>query len=169
MSVVIRREESADLAAIHELNVAAFDGRDEEADLVDALRNAGDLVLSLVAIDQNKLLGHVAFSRVTIETEGGPEGGIALAPIGVHPKRQGTGIGRQLIEAGLEELVRLGESVVVVVGDPRYYSRFGFSTELGEQYPSVYSGSSYMAIHIGEGTKVAAGHVGYPDAFGLVS
>jgi putative acetyltransferase len=154
---------------IHELNVAAFDGRDEEADLVDALRDAGDLVLSLVAVDENEVLGHVAFSRVTIETDGGPEGGIALAPIGVHPRGQGTGIGRRLIEAGLDELVRLGESVVVVVGDPRYYSRFGFSTELGEQYPCVYSGSSYMAIHLGEGPEVAKGPVSYPDAFGLVS
>jgi putative acetyltransferase len=169
LSIVIRREESGDVAAIHRLNIAAFDGRDEEADLVDALRNAGDLVLSLVAEDQDELLGHIAFSRVTIETERGPEGGIALAPVGVHPQRQGAGIGRQLIEAGLEELARLGESVVVVVGDPRYYSRFGFSTELGKQYPCVYSGSSYMAIHLGESTHVVTGPVSYPDAFELVS
>ena len=128
MSVLVRREDAADIAAIHELNVAAFDGRDEEADLVDALREDGDLVLSLVAVDRTRVVGHIGFSRVTIETELGAEGGIALAPVGVHPQRQGVGLGRRLIETGLDELRRLGESVVVVVGNPTYYSRFGFST-----------------------------------------
>ncbi len=169
MSIVIRREARPDLAAIHELNVAAFDGRDEEADLVDALRRDGDLVLSLVAVDQSQVIGHVAFSRVAVETEGGPEGGIALAPVGVLPDRQGLGIGRLLIETGLDELRRLGESVVVVVGNPAYYTRFGFSAELGEDYPCVYSGSSYMALHLGGGERAPVGTVHYPDAFGLVS
>ncbi len=169
MSVVIRLEDAADASAIHELNVAAFDGRDEEADLVDALRRDGDLVLSLVAIDHSQVIGHVAFSRVIIETAYGPEGGIALAPVGVHPERQGVGIGRMLIETGLQELLRLGESIVVVVGSPAYYSRFGFSTELAEGYPCVYSGSSYMALHLGEGKRPPAGAVRYPEAFGLVS
>lgn len=169
MSVLVRREDAADVAAIHELNVAAFDGRDEEADLVDALREDGDLVLSLVAVDRTRVVGHIGFSRVTIETELGPEGGIALAPIGVHPQRQGVGIGRRLVESGLDELRRLGESVVVVVGNPTYYSRFGFSTERGEDYPCVYSGSSYMALHLGEGERFAMGAVHFPDAFGLVS
>ena len=169
MSIVVRREEAADVTAIHELNVVAFEGRDEEADLVDALRDAGDLVLSLVAVDDDQLIGHVAFSRIAIETESGPEGGVALAPVGVLPLRQGAGIGHRLIEAGLEELRQMGESVVVVVGDPRYYTRFGFSTELGETYPCVYSGSSYMALHLDDHQRVAAGAVRFPDAFGLVS
>lgn len=166
---MVRREDPADEAAIHELNVTAFDGRDEEADLVDALRDSGDLVLSLVAFDQTQLVGHIAFSRITIETERGPEGGIALAPVGVHPPRQGTGIGRQLIETGLDELRRLGESLVVVVGNPLYYSKFGFSTDLGEDYPCVYSGNSYMALHLGDSGTAATGAVRFPDAFGLVS
>lgn len=169
MSVVVRREGATDVTAIHELNVVAFDGRDEEADLVDALRDAGDLVLSLVAVDGTRLVGHVAFSRITIETGSGPEGGIALAPVGVLPPRQGFGIGRRLIETGLDELRRQGESVVVVVGNPAYYTRFGFSTELGEDYPCVYSGSSYMALHLSTSEHVPAGAVRYPDAFGLVS
>ena len=169
MSILVRREGEADVAAIHDLNVAAFDGRDEEADLVDALRDSGDLVLSLVAVDQTEVVGHIGFSRVTIETERGPEGGIALAPVGVHPQRQGVGIGRRLIETGLEELRRLDESVVLVVGNPLYYSRFGFSTELAEEYPCVYSGGSFMALHLGETAHVAPGVARYPDAFGLVS
>ena len=169
MSVVIRHEGGADLAAIRALNIAAFDGRDEEADLVDTLRSDGDLVLSLVAVDQREVVGHIAFSRVAIETAQGPEGGIALAPVGVLPERQGIGIGGRLIGTGLDELRQLGESVVVVVGNPRYYSRFGFSTELGEAYPCVYSGSSYMALHLGDAKRAPVGAVRYPDAFGLVS
>ncbi len=169
MSLSVRREVAADVVAIHELNVAAFDGRDEEADLVDALRDSGDLVLSLVAVEQTEVVGHIGFSRVAIETSRGPEGGIALAPVGVQPQRQGAGIGRRLIESGLAELRRLGESVVLVVGNPQYYSRFGFSTELGEDYPCAYSGGSFMALHLDEVAPIATGAVRYPDAFGLVS
>ncbi len=169
MSLSVRREVAADVAAIHELNVAAFDGRDEEADLVDALRDSGDLVLSLVAVEQTEVVGHIGFSRVTIETDRGPEGGIALAPVGVQPQRQGVGIGRRLIETGLDELRRLGESVVLVVGNPQYYSRFGFSTELAEDYPCAYSGGSFMALRLDRAAPVATGAVRYPDAFGLVS
>jgi putative acetyltransferase len=166
---VIRTEDASDWDAIHELNVAAFDGRDEEADLVDALRSAGDLVLSLVAVDASQVIGHVAFSRVTVETAHGPEGGVALAPVGVLPERQGLGIGRRLIKTGLDELRQSGESVVVVVGNPAYYSGFGFSTELAEDYPCVYSGSSYMALCLGEIERAPVGAVRFPDAFGLVS
>ena len=166
---MVRPEGADDHEAIYSLNVAAFDGRTEEADLVDALREDGDLLLSLVAIENDEIVGHVAFSRVIIEAPGGFEGGVALAPVGVSPDHQRREVGSRLIETGLETLRRRGETVVLVVGNPTYYTRFGFSVESGNHYPSVYSGSHFMAMVVGDTTDPPVGPVSYPEAFALVS
>ena len=105
----VRPEVPDDRGAIYDLNVAAFERRTEEADLVDALREDGDLLLSLVAVAGEEIVGHVAFSRVIIDTPEGPEGGVVLAPVGVAPDRQGQEVGTRLIESGLEQLAaRIG-------------------------------------------------------------
>jgi putative acetyltransferase len=166
---MVRPEDVDDHEAIYSLNVAAFDGRTEEADLVDALREDGDLLLSLVAIESDEIVGHVAFSRVIIETPGGFEGGVVLAPVGVSPDHQRREVGSRLIETGLEALRRRGETVVLVVGNPAYYTRFGFSVETGNHYPNVYSGSHFMAMVVGDVTDPPVGTVSYPEAFALVS
>lgn len=166
---IIRPEVPDDGVAIYNLNVAAFDGRTEEAELVDALRQDGDLLLSLVAVEGHDIVGHIAFSRVTIDSADGLEGGVVLAPVGVRPDRQGHEVGSRLIEAGFAELHRRGESVVVVVGNPAYYTRFGFSVELGVSYPNVYSGQHFMALILPDTTTPPVGPVGYPEAFALVS
>ncbi len=165
---VVRTEQSSDIESIYELNAAAFDGRTEEAELVDALRQDGDLLLSLVAVQEGEIVGHLAFSRVTVDAGPHPEGGVVLAPIGVRPDLQGREVGTRLIEAGLEHLRGRGESLVVVVGNPGYYTRFGFSVELGASYPNVYSGRHFMALVIGD-AAAPVGHVSYPEAFSLVS
>lgn len=165
----IRTEASDDREAIYDLNVSAFERRTEEADLVDALREDGDLLLSLVAVAGEEIVGHVAFSRVVIDTPDGPEGGVVLAPVGVAPDRQGQEVGTRLIESGLRQLAASGESVVVVVGSPAYYTRFGFSVELGTAYPNVYSGSYFMALVFPAAANPPAGPVSYPEAFALVS
>jgi putative acetyltransferase len=173
LSISIEVETHSDEDSIRRLNVLAFDGRTEEADLVDALRTAGDLVLSLVARDEGLVIGHVAFSRVTIEDATGPTtnpvGGVALAPVAVQPGLQGRGIGRKLIEAGLQQLSQRGESVVLVVGNPAYYTRFGFSIEEAEAFPSAYSGPHFMALVWGDPAAIPTGPVIYPDAFELVN
>jgi putative acetyltransferase len=165
--MTVSLEATEDLAAIYELNVLAFDGRTEEADLVDGLRDAGDLLMSLVARIGQQLIGHIAFSRVLIDTTDGRVGGVALAPVGVHPQWQHKGVGSALIESGLERLA--DEAVVLVVGDPAYYTRFGFSAAAAGRYPSFYSGRYFMALVLGDPAKAPIGPVSYPEAFDLVN
>jgi putative acetyltransferase len=123
--LVIRKEQPEDIYAIHHLNTAAF-GREAEADLVDKLRTANALTLSLVATEKCHIVGHIAFSPVIIESEDQVLTAIGLGPMAVSPERQGCGIGSQLVEAGLNEIRKRGHTIVVVLGNPEFYSRFGF-------------------------------------------
>jgi len=123
--ISIRRETSDDIEAIRHVNRAAF-GRPHEAALVDALRAAGGLTLSLVAVDRRAVVGHVAFSPVTIESECSVFAAVGLAPMAVLPALQRQGVGTELIRRGLEECRQLGQPIVVVLGHPDYYPRFGF-------------------------------------------
>jgi putative acetyltransferase len=168
-AILIEPERSGDEDAIRLVNIAAFDGRTEEADLVDDLRDGGDLLLTLVARQDGDVVGHVAFSRVVVDDAAGPAGAVGLAPIGVRPDMQDRGIGAQLIETGLGELAAHGESVVLVVGNPGYYTRFGFSVSAAERYSSSYSGPHFMALLLTDPASVPGGPVIYPDAFGLVT
>ena len=124
----IRKEEQQDESCIREVTAAAFAGAQHasgsEAAIVDGLRAAGALTLSLVAEDKTGIVGHVAFSPVLA---GGAEGRwYGLGPVSVRPDRQGEGIGSILIHAGLEQLRTGGAAGCVVLGDPGYYLRFGF-------------------------------------------
>ncbi|MFC1904828.1 GNAT family N-acetyltransferase [Chloroflexota bacterium] len=123
--VVIRLETPEDAAAVRRLNEDAFGGTDE-ADIVDKLRSRQASTLSLVAADTDKIVGHILFSPVTIESEGTGFEAIALAPMAVLTAYQKSGIGSQLVRVGLEECQRLGHEIVVVLGHPEYYPRFGF-------------------------------------------
>ncbi|MCJ7515609.1 MAG: N-acetyltransferase [Dehalococcoidia bacterium] len=122
---VIRHETPEDEAAIHHVNEEAF-GQTEEADIVDRLRGRGALTISLVAIQSDEIVGHIAFSPVKVESEHSNFDAIALAPMAVLPVYQRKGIGSQLVRAGLEECGHLGYEIVVVLGHPNYYPRFGF-------------------------------------------
>lgn len=124
---VIRPEEPADITAIHRLNELAF-GQPGEGDLVDALRRADALTLSLVAADGNEVVGHIAFSPVTIAADGAVVEALGLAPMAVLPARQKTGIGARLIADALGRCQKMSYGLVVVLGDPAYYQRFGFVT-----------------------------------------
>ena len=126
MAIVIREETAADAPAIHALNVAAF-GTDGEARLVDALRVHGRLTLSLVAVDGVSVVGHIAFSPVSVTgSQGRIVRGLGLGPMAVEPTRQRSGIGGRLIADGLRRLAAAGHAFCVVVGHKDYYPRFGF-------------------------------------------
>ena len=167
MTPTVEPETREDVDAIYRLNVGAFDGRTEEAELVDALRHDGDLLLSLVVRHEGEIVGHIAFSRVRIDCVTGVMGGVALAPVGVDPRYQSEGVGSVLVETGLEMLT--DESVFLVVGDPAYYTRFGFSVAAGERYPSFYSGPYFMALVAGDPAVAPIGPVTYAEAFELVN
>ncbi|MFC2018843.1 GNAT family N-acetyltransferase [Chloroflexota bacterium] len=124
--LIIRPETPADEAAISHINEEAF-GQKEEAELIARLRDRGVLALSLVALQDNEIVGHIAFSPVRVEAGGSGFEAISLAPMAVLPLYQRRGIGSQLVRAGLKECRRLGCEIVVVLGHPNYYPRFGFS------------------------------------------
>src|SRR6185503_109729 len=119
--MLVRAEEQRDWAAVHAVNVAAFE-TPEEANLVDALREHARPIASLVAEDDGAIVGHIMFSPVTLA--GHPELRImGLAPMAVVPEHQREGIGSALVRAGLEECRKLGFGAAVVLGHPAYYPR----------------------------------------------
>jgi putative acetyltransferase len=127
--VLIRPERPEDVDAIDRLTVAAFEPQwfsdGSEAPILRALRASGDLTLSLVAEDDGDVVGHVAFSPVTID--GSHDGWFGLGPISVRLDRQRHGIGRALVAEGLRRLRERGASGCALIGDPAIYGRMGFT------------------------------------------
>jgi putative acetyltransferase len=120
--IEIREERPDDVAAVRDLNRRAF-GQDQESNIVDALRANGAALLSLVATLNDRLVGHIMYSPLTID---GKLEGAALGPMAVIPERQRQGIGSKLIEAGNQKLKDAGCPFIIVVGHADYYPRFGF-------------------------------------------
>jgi Predicted acetyltransferase len=164
MHCEIRPERPEDAAAIRAVTTAAFAVAEHssgtEGAIVDALRTAGALSVSLVASVAGEVVGHVAFSPVTLD--GADLGWYGLGPVAVRPDLHGQGIGAALIRAGLERLKALGATGCVVLGDPAYYPRFGFRQDPAIQYPGV-PPEYFMALSL-DGSK-AAGQVDYHSAF----
>jgi len=128
--IEIRPETASEIGAIREINIAAFCdhpiSRQTEHLIVEALRDAGALEVSLVAVSEGRAVGHIAFSKATV---GDPESEwFLLGPVAVLPALQGQGVGSALVESGLAELRSRHAVGCVLVGDPGYYRRFGFST-----------------------------------------
>jgi putative acetyltransferase len=162
---IVRPEIPADRPAIQTVNAQAFAGMAEAA-LVDRLRDNGDVLVSLIAEASDRVVGHVLFSRMHIDTANGIIKAAALAPMAVLPEYQNRGIGSALIRAGLEACRSLGETIVVVVGHQNYYPRFGFSPALARQLTSPYSGDSCMALELQpDAMKDVHGVVRYAPAF----
>ncbi|WP_197422543.1 MULTISPECIES: GNAT family N-acetyltransferase [unclassified Phenylobacterium] len=136
MQIRLRLERPEDATTIHALTEAAFAGLPfsdgAEPGVIDALRAAGALTLSLVATDGAEIAGHVAFSPVVIDGRSG--GWYGLGPVSVWPHRQRKGIGQALIRDGLRRLRSMGAGGCVLLGDPAYYARFGFEHDLRLHY-----------------------------------
>jgi len=163
---VIRPEAADDHEAIRQVNRLAF-GQDAEARLVDALRDGGFVRASLVAEAEGQVIGHILFSDLPILVESRTIPALALAPIAVVPKFQRQGIGTRLVEEGLRICRQDGHQIVVVLGHPHFYPRFGFSAKLAERLASPYSGEAFMALELVPGALDGiTGTVVYPPPFG---
>ena len=123
--VEIRLEGVGEKEAIRRVNELAF-ARQNEADLVDALRDNGEFIISMVAVHDKQIVGHILFSPVHIESGAATNEAMGLGPMAVLPTFQGQGIGSQLVERGLLACQENGFPIVVVLGHPTYYPRFGF-------------------------------------------
>lgn len=160
--LILRRAEERDRKAIHDVEQRAF-ARGDEADLVEKLVATGDVVLELVAERQGKVIGHVLFSRLRVETGGAGFAGVALAPLAVLPEEQGEGVGHALVEEAHRRLEAAGETLSVVLGEPSYYGRFGYGHERARGFESEYQGEALQAIAWGEAPRV--GKLVYPAPF----
>ena len=123
--LIIRPETPEDVGSIRYVNEQAF-GQDNESKLIEKLRNRGVLTISLIAVQDGEIVGHIAFSPVVIESGLSSFEAVALAPMAVLPTHQSKGIGSQMVRAGLEECRYLGHEIIVVLGHPDYYPHFGF-------------------------------------------
>ncbi|WP_437963327.1 N-acetyltransferase [Sorangium sp. So ce260] len=164
----IRPERAGDEAGIRAVHIAAFPSA-LEAELVDRLRDAGRSRVSLVAEMERGIVGHVLFSPVTISGDGASGGGLGLAPLAVLPDLHGGGVGSALARRGIEACRDAGYAFAVVLGEPGYYARFGFTKAsaygLGNEYAAD---EAFMAMELAEhALKGARGVVRYSPEFDL--
>lgn len=174
--LLIRDERPGDAAAIERVTTAAFahaaHASHTEQFIVNALRRAGQLTVSLVAQvtqtgeDEQEIVGHVAVSPVSISPSSGAAGWCGLGPISVAPGRQGQGIGARLVTAALAQLQKAGAAGCVVLGDPAYYGRFGFAARSGLAFPRV-PAAYFQALRFSGAWP--SGTVSYHEAFNATS
>ncbi len=164
MKIIIREETAVDIPTIYHINTQAFN-TPAEADLVDALRQRGAIVASLVAEVDGQLVGHALFTPVDVVPVDGVKEkarftAVALGPIGVLPSHQKMGIGKQLINTGIAQCREQGERLMIVLGHPSYYPKFGFrpSIEMNIHCEFDVSPEVFMALELVEGA--VAGHSG---------
>jgi len=166
LMIKIRKEKQNDYDAIHKLNMAAFDNG-PEAGLVDKLRASCKDYLSLVAIEDGAVVGHILFTPVTVE--GCTATGMGLAPMAVLPSHQRKGIGFGLVSYGLEFLRTTACPFVIVLGHPEYYPRFGFELaskyRLASQWEGVPDEAFMVVIFDKAALPEAGGTARYMDEF----
>ena len=165
MEIIIRAEQPVDYSAIEQITIAAFAGKpysdQTEHLIVKRLREANALTLSLVAELDGKIVGHVAFSAVTINGE--YQGWYGLGPVSVIPELQKQGIGSKVIREGLSLLKEKGAKGCALEGNPIYYQRFGFKAYPNLVYEGAPAPEYFMALPFYE--SVPAGKVEFHRGF----
>lgn len=168
LMITIRPESLTEYADIFEVNRLAF-GQDNEARLVENIRQLPNFNsdLSLVAIASDRLVGHILFSEITIASPQGDITALALAPLAVLPQLQNRGIGSQLVRAGLKQC-QLGYKVVIVLGHPNFYHRFGFAPAVNKELRSPFPvpDEAFMVLELIPGALTGtSGMVKYSSPF----
>jgi putative acetyltransferase len=164
--VSLRMEQPADAPQIRDLLEASFPDHGE-ALLVDRLRSDGDLLLSLVAEDGGVVVGYIAFARVVVEGGEAAFSAVALAPLAVYPDYQNQGVAAHLVREGHACLAFLGETLSIVLGEPQYYGRFGYSNRRVAGFESDYQSAYLMGLSFGAAPW--EGRLAYPPAFGALT
>ena len=169
---IVRSETPEDFPAIRRVNELAF-GSPAEADLVESLRAGGMTTLSLVAVEDNRVVAHLLLSPVTIESGESVDGtfsAIGLGPMAVLPEHQRQGIGSVLITSALDTCRQAGHDCVVLVGHAEYYPRFGFvpASRFGLKCEYDVPDEVFMAIELRDGTHGTQGMVRYQPEFNEV-
>lgn len=163
--LIIRNERESDSARISELITLAFENDPisdkREAEIVQLMRDDSALTISLVAESDGKIVGHIAFSKVTINDEFSDWYG--LAPISIEPKYQNKGIGSKLIQEGIKLLQNINAKGCVLLGEPDYYQRFGFEANQQLVLPGV-PAEYFQALSFCD--SIPSGTVKYHQAFG---
>ncbi|MCD2317489.1 N-acetyltransferase [Sphingomonas sp. IC-11] len=147
MAIAIRPAGAADVAAIDGLLRTSF-AEPAEADLVRELCIAGDMVLTLVADDEDSgaIVGAIVFSRMEVTVGGQAVPAVALAPLAVAPAYRRQGVADALVHAAHERLESVGVVLSFVLGDPEFYGRFGYDPAVARNFDSPYSGEYFMAL-----------------------
>lgn len=147
-------------AAVRRLLLQAFPSS-AEADLVERLRDDGDLSIALVAAQSDRVIGHVAFSRMAA-----PFKALGLAPLAVDADQRRQGIAAALVAEGLRQAEAAGWDAVFVLGDPGYYQRFGFRADVAAGFASSYAGPYLMMRALSDdGRRIHAGRIDCAPAF----
>ncbi len=138
----------------------SFPGQ-EEADLVCALRASGDAIISLVATGNDKIVGHIMLSRMKA-----PFKALGLAPLSVLADWRKQGIAANLVQNAIEVATTEGWRAIFVLGDPRYYRRFGFSVSNASGFQSIYAGPYFMVLSLQkEQLSIKTGVIEYAPPF----
>lgn len=173
MEVFLRQEINSDFPEVYDLNLLAF-GEKTEANLVNALRKNQDAFipkLSIVATKENKIVGHILFTKIKIKNNfGGTHNSLALAPMAVLPEHQKQGIGGQLITKGFTIAKNLNYKSIIVLGHENYYPKFGFrpAKKWNIKSPFKVPSNVFMALELEkDGLKNISGTVIYAKEFNI--
>lgn len=170
--IQLRTERARDFPEVERVHSLAFGGP-AEATLVRQLRKSDAFVpeLSILATRQGWIVGHVLFSKISLVSEGKNLNALSLAPVAVLPELQKRGIGKALIEEGIDRAEQLGFGAILVLGDPEYYGNFGFELRLAQKIESVYAGEYFAGLELINGTLtgIASAKAEYPAAFAQVN
>jgi putative acetyltransferase len=168
--ITIRPEQPDDIEAVRAINEAAF-GDIAEASIFDSLREKCPDVVSLVAVDNDRVLGHIFFSPVCVSGRKEVTHGMGLAPMAVLPERQRQGIGSMLVQAGIDAMRERNWPFIIVLGHPEYYPRFGFVPASRHGLSCQWDGvpdEAFMVLVLDESAMAGvSGTARYPNEFDL--